>query len=55
MRFVSGSVNRDIIIARRTHASLYDWIVYKRGFKAREKERKRQAATRGVIYNPLVT
>ena len=23
----------------------YDWIVYKRGSKAKEKERKRQAAT----------
>jgi len=25
-------------IARRTHTSLYNWIVYKRGFKARERK-----------------
>ena len=31
--------------------SLYNWIVYKQRSKAKEKERKRQAATREVIYN----
>jgi len=41
--------------ARRTYASLYDWIVYKRGSKAREKERRRVVAPLEVIYNPLVT
>ncbi len=49
---VSDSVNRGMSTAGRTRASLYDWIVYKRGSKAKEKERKRQVATRGVIYNP---
>ena len=34
--------------------SLYDWIIYNQGSKAKEKERKRQAVTREVIYNPLV-
>jgi hypothetical protein len=36
--------------ARRTYASLYDWIVYKRGSKAREKERRRVAAPLEAIY-----
>jgi len=31
-------VNRGISTARRAHASLYNWIVYKRGSKARERE-----------------
>src|SRR6266700_5196783 len=34
--FVSDSVNRGTSTAKRMHASLYDWIVYKRGSKARE-------------------
>jgi hypothetical protein len=36
--YISDLVNRGISIARRTHASLYDWIVYKRGSKARERK-----------------
>ena len=40
--YISDSVNQDISTARRTRASLYDWIVYKRESKAKEKERKRQ-------------
>jgi hypothetical protein len=36
---VSDSVNRDISTAKG-RASLYDWIVYKRESKAKEKERK---------------
>ena len=35
--------------------SLYNWIVYKQRSKAKEEERERQAVTREVIYNPLVT
>jgi len=35
---VSDLVNRGTSTARRTHASLYDWIVYKRGSKARERK-----------------
>src|SRR5277367_5626247 len=37
---------------KKDTCNLYDWIVYKRGSKAKEKERKRQAATREDIYNP---
>ena len=37
---------------QKGRASLYDWIVYKRESKAKEKEEKGQAATRGVIYDP---
>jgi hypothetical protein len=33
-------------------ASLYNWIVYKQESKAKEKERKGQVVTRGVIYDP---
>jgi len=29
-------VNRGISIVRRMYASLYNWIIYKRGSKARE-------------------
>ena len=32
--------------ARRTHASLYNWIVYKRGSKARERKEKNSSAAR---------
>jgi len=35
---ISDLVNQGISTARRTHASLYDWIVYKRGSKARERK-----------------
>ena len=38
MAAVSDLVNRGTSIARRMHASLYDWIVYKRGSKARERK-----------------
>ena len=34
--------------------SLYNWIVHKRGSKAKEEERKRQAVTREVKYNYIV-
>jgi len=37
---------------QKGRASLYDWIVYKRESKAKEKERKGQVATQGVIYDP---
>jgi len=37
---ISDLVNQGISTARRTYASLYNWIVYKRGSKAKEKERK---------------
>jgi hypothetical protein len=40
---------------QRMHTSLYDWIVYKRRSKAREKERRRVVAPLEGIYNPLVT
>ena len=43
---VSDSVNRGTSTARRTHASLYDWIVYKRGSKARERKEKNSSAAR---------
>jgi hypothetical protein len=37
-RYISDLVNRGTSTARKTHASLYDWIVYKRGSKARERK-----------------
>ena len=37
---VSDSVNQGMSTAGRMYASLYDWIVYKRGSKAKKKERK---------------
>ena len=37
--------------ARRTHASPYDWIVYKRESKAREKERGGQVVPLEVLYD----
>jgi len=42
-------------IRQERRVSLYDWIVYKRGSKAREKERRRVVAPLEAIYNPLVT
>ena len=33
------------------HTSLYDWIIYKRGSKAKEKERGGQAALLEVLYD----
>jgi hypothetical protein len=38
MVVVSDLVNRGTSTAKRMHASLYDWIVYKRGSKARERK-----------------
>ena len=35
---VSDSVNRGMSTARKTRASLYGWIIYKRGSKARERK-----------------
>ena len=37
-RYVSDSVNRGTSTARRMHTSLYDWIVYQRTSKARERK-----------------
>ena len=65
---VSDSVNRGMSTAKRMYASLYDWIVYKRGYKARERkgERKtdsivgsykylRRAAKALVVSEPMAT
>jgi len=41
--------------ARRMHASLYNWIVYKQGSKAKEKERGGQAMPLEVLYDFVVT
>ena len=35
---VNDSVNRGMGTAKGMHASLYEWIVYKRGSKARERK-----------------
>ena len=51
---VSDSVNRGISTARRMHASLYNWIVYKQRSKAKEKERGRQAVPLEVLYDFVV-
>jgi len=40
MGIVSDLVNQGISIVRRTHESLYNWIVYKQGFKAKERKRE---------------
>ena len=37
--------------AKRMHASLYNWIVYKQESKAKEKERGGQAVLLKVLYN----
>ncbi len=42
-------------IAKRMYASLYDWIVYKRGSKAKEEERRGQAVPLEAIYDLRVT
>src|SRR6266566_259826 len=68
LRSVSDSVNRGTSTARRMQASLYDWIVYQRRYKARERkgERKtgsvvgsykylRRAAKALVISEPMAT
>jgi hypothetical protein len=41
-------------MAGRTYASLYDWIVYKRGSKAKEKERGGQVVPLEVLYNLIL-
>jgi len=41
--------------AKRIHASLYDWIVYKQGSKAKEKEKGGQAVPLEVLYDFVVT
>ena len=39
---VSDSVNRGMSTARRMQVSLYDWIVYQRRYKARERKGERE-------------
>ena len=46
---VSDSVNRGMGTAEGMHASLYDWIVYKRGSKARERKGE-EGERRSKIY-----
>ena len=48
---VSDLVNQGISMTKRMHISLYDWIVYKQESKAKEKERRGQAALFRVLYN----
>ena len=51
---VSDSVNRGTSTARGTHASLYNWIVYKQGSKARERkgeERKHRLKLYTIIWS----
>ena len=45
----SDSVNQGMSTAKRRHASLYDWIVYKRGSKARERKGE-EGERRSEIY-----
>src|SRR5438105_3045236 len=42
MPSVSDSVNRGTSTARRMQASLYDWNVYQRRYKARERKGERK-------------
>jgi len=54
MAIVSDSVNRGTSTARRTHASLYNYIVYKRGSKARERkgeERKHRSKLYTILWS----
>jgi len=44
---VSDSVNRGTSTAKRMHAKLYNWIVYKQ--KSKAKERKIERKINGVI------
>src|SRR6266700_2209749 len=46
---VSDSVNRGTSTARRMQASLYDWIVYQRRSKAREREGEEEQR-RSIFY-----
>ena len=39
---VSDSVNRGMSTARKMQASLYDWIVYQRRYKARERKGEKE-------------
>ena len=52
---VSDSVNRGTSTARRMQASLYDWIVYQRRYKAGEKEKKRTSNHARSYIHFLVT
>ena len=54
---VSNLVNQGMSTARRMHASLYNWIVYKQGSKAKEKEKEKggQAVPLEVLYDFVVT
>src|SRR6266702_4787582 len=38
--YVSDLVNRGTSTARKMQASLYDWIVYQRRYKAKERKRR---------------
>ena len=52
---VSNSVNQGMSTARRMHASLYNWIVYKQRSKAKEKEKGGQAVLLEILYDFAVT
>ena len=47
--FVSDLVNQGTSTARGLHASLYNWIVYKRGSKARERKGE-EGQRRSMFY-----
>jgi hypothetical protein len=51
---VSDSVNQGTSTAEGTRKPVR-LVVYKRGSKAREKEKRRRVAPLDVIYNPRVT
>jgi len=42
-------------VRQKGRASLYNWIVYKRGSKARERKGGETEALLKAIYNPLIT
>ena len=44
---VSDSVNQGINIAKRMHASLYNWIVYKQKSKAKERKEEEGQCRKG--------
>ena len=62
---VSDSVNRGTSTARRMQASLYNWIVYQRRYKAKERKRRqvvpwacsniKKAAKALVASEPMAT
>ena len=49
-RIVSDLLNWGTSIVGRTHARLYDWIVYQRGSKARERKEKNSSAARSSLF-----